>query len=85
METVHQEIYIPKREGRAVEVRKGQVLRVVTSEGKQVGDMAVFNLRDPREAFSGPSTAARRGTRRASRLAHRSGRTCRRATTACRC
>ncbi len=58
MEPVQQEIYIPKREGRAVEVHQGQLLRVTTSEGKQVGDMAVFNLHDPREAFSGPSTAA---------------------------
>ncbi len=70
MEPVQQEIYIPKREGRAVEVHKGQLLRVITSEGKQVGDMAVFNLHDPREAFSGPSTAAMndRSFRRADRL-----------------
>ena len=59
--SVVSEMVIPKREGRAVEVRAGQVLRVTAVEGKQVADMALFNLHDPRESYSGPSTAASNG------------------------
>jgi len=42
---------IPAREGRAVEVMKGQILRIHLVEDKQVGDCAFFNLHDHREAF----------------------------------
>ena len=42
---------IPARTGRAVEVMKGQVLRIHLVEDKQVGDCAFFNLHERREAF----------------------------------
>ena len=42
---------IPARHGRAVEVMRGQILRVHLVEDKQVGDCAFFNLHDRREAF----------------------------------
>ena len=43
---------IPKCEGRAFEVRRGQVFRVIAVDGKQVGDMHMFNLHNPKEQFS---------------------------------
>lgn len=52
------ELVIPKREGRSLQLQRGQVLRVIAWEGKQVADIAVFNLHDLRETYSGPSTAA---------------------------
>ena len=42
---------IPARTGRAVEVMKGQILRIHLVEDKQVGDCAFFNLHDHREVF----------------------------------
>ena len=45
------EIIIPACHGRALEIRKGQVLRIELTEGKQVGDCAFFNLHDFREWF----------------------------------
>ncbi len=46
------ELIIPKCEGRAFEVMRGQVLRVIAIEGKQVGDMTALNLRDFKEQFN---------------------------------
>ena len=43
---------MPPKSGLAVEVRKGQHFRVTDLEGKQVVDMAVFNLANPREKLS---------------------------------
>jgi len=43
---------VPPKTGLAVEVRKGQRLRITDLEGKQVVDMAVFNLDNPREKLS---------------------------------
>lgn len=40
---------IPVRSGRAWEVRAGQVCRVLTLEGPQVGDLNLWNLHNPRE------------------------------------
>ena len=51
------ELVIPKCEGRAFEVLKGQVLRVIAAEGKQVADLTALNLRDFRETFSSHITA----------------------------
>jgi uncharacterized protein YcgI (DUF1989 family) len=43
---------MPPKSGLAVVVRAGQHLRVIDLEGKQVVDMAVFNLDNPREKLS---------------------------------
>ncbi len=50
------EFLIPKAEARAFEVLKGQILRVIEIEGKQVGDMTVLNLHDLRERLSSART-----------------------------
>ncbi len=42
---------IPIRSGRAWEVRAGQIVRIVTVDGPQVGDFNVWNLHNPRERF----------------------------------
>lgn len=55
------ELTIPKREGRAVEVRQGQTLRIVAHEGKQVADLYAVGLRDYREKFSALLTAGMNG------------------------
>jgi uncharacterized protein YcgI (DUF1989 family) len=43
---------MPGKSGLAVEVKKGQYLRVIDLEGKQVCDMAVFNKDNVREKLS---------------------------------
>jgi uncharacterized protein YcgI (DUF1989 family) len=43
---------IPPKTGLAVELRKGQRLRVIDLEGKQVVDMCVFNRANPHEKLS---------------------------------
>jgi uncharacterized protein YcgI (DUF1989 family) len=43
---------MPPKTGLAVVVKKGQHLRVIDIEGKQVVDMAVFNEDNPREKLS---------------------------------
>ncbi len=43
---------MPPESGLAVVVKKGQTLRVIDLEGKQVVDMAVFNEKNPREKLS---------------------------------
>ena len=40
---------------------KGQVLRVISPEGQQVGDMAAFGLQDHREKFSSRLTCTVNG------------------------
>jgi uncharacterized protein YcgI (DUF1989 family) len=44
-------IEIPIRDGRAVEVPAGHVLRIVAPHGPQVGDLNLWNRHDPRERF----------------------------------
>jgi uncharacterized protein YcgI (DUF1989 family) len=51
VETTFDEVVSPKT-GLALEVMKGEHLRVTEIEGKQVVDMAVFNLHDHREKLS---------------------------------
>ena len=46
-----QDFIIPARHGRAVEVSKGQILRIHLVEDKQVGDCVFFNARDYKEVF----------------------------------
>ena len=48
---VIQDLIIPAKEGRAVEVKKGQVLRIYVVEAPQVGDCAFFNAHDYKETF----------------------------------
>ncbi|MEE8447996.1 MAG: urea carboxylase-associated family protein [Thermodesulfobacteriota bacterium] len=55
------ELVITKGEGRAFEVMKGQVFRVIDLEGRQVGDMTLLSLRDFREKFSSQVTVATNG------------------------
>ena len=43
---------LPPKTGLAVEVKRGQHLRIIDLEGKQVVDMAVFNAHNPREKLS---------------------------------
>ncbi len=46
-----QDFVIPARHGCAVEVAKGQILRIHLVEDKQVGDCVFFNADDHREMF----------------------------------
>jgi uncharacterized protein YcgI (DUF1989 family) len=46
------ESLIPRMEGRAFEMRTGQVLRLVAVEGKQVGDLTAWNLNDHDEQMN---------------------------------
>jgi hypothetical protein len=70
------EFIIPKKSGRAFEVRKGQILRVVAVEGPQVADLNAFNLHDLREHFSAARTRSVGGlyVREATRLYSNPGR-----------
>ncbi len=40
---VKEKVFIPPYEGRGVRVKKGQFLKIVDVEGKQVGDFICFN------------------------------------------
>ena len=51
MKLIHQQT-IPPKNGLAVEVKRRQHVRIIDLEGKQVVDMAVFNLHNPREKLS---------------------------------
>src|SRR5215813_8952719 len=49
-------VEIPARHGAAVEVSRGQVLRVIDVDGEQVGDLVCFNRHDLGEAYSPQNT-----------------------------
>lgn len=49
-------IEIPARHGAALEVRRGQALRVIDVEGQQVGDLVCFNRDDLTERYSPQNT-----------------------------
>jgi uncharacterized protein YcgI (DUF1989 family) len=49
-------VEIPARHGAAIEVARGQVLRVVDVEGQQVGDLVCFNREDFGERYSPQNT-----------------------------
>ena len=49
-------VEIPARHGAALDVRRGQVLRVVDVEGQQVGDFVCFNRDDLMERYSPQNT-----------------------------
>jgi uncharacterized protein YcgI (DUF1989 family) len=55
---------IPGKSGLAVEVEEGQYLRVIDVEGKQVCDMALFNLDNLREKLSTSYSRTRYDVRR---------------------
>lgn len=42
---------LPIRSGRAWTVTKGQICRLTTPEGPQVGDLNIWSLHNPRERF----------------------------------
>ncbi len=50
--TIIREQVIPPKEYLGLELRKGQLLRIIDMEGKQVPDMVCFNLKDPTEKQS---------------------------------
>lgn len=50
--TIASELVIPKTEGRAFELLKGQTLRIIAHQGRQVADLFCVNLHDKREKFS---------------------------------
>jgi uncharacterized protein len=54
--TVLSVVEIPARHGAAIEVARGQVLRVVDVEGQQVGDLVCFNRNDLTERYSPQNT-----------------------------
>jgi uncharacterized protein len=47
-----EEVIVPAREARTIEVKKGQILEVVDLEGQQVGDLAAWMSADPEEYLS---------------------------------
>ena len=55
------QLIIPRCEGRAFELQRGQTLRVIAVEGKQVGDMTLLNLTDFRERLNIPITSSSNG------------------------
>jgi uncharacterized protein YcgI (DUF1989 family) len=49
-------VEIPARHGAAIEVARGQVLRVIDVDGQQVGDLVCFNRHDLTERYSPQNT-----------------------------
>jgi uncharacterized protein YcgI (DUF1989 family) len=49
-------VHIPKQSGRAVRLRRGEVLRVIDPEGEQVADLVAFADPDRSEVFSAAQT-----------------------------
>ena len=49
--TLVAEIIVPPRDGRAFRVNKGQIFRIVSSEGPQVGDLNLWNVDNLSERF----------------------------------
>ena len=45
------QLTVPPNEGRGFLVEKGQTFRVVEQEGPQIGDIGLWNVHDPKEAF----------------------------------
>jgi len=50
------QVYIPPRSGRAIDLLKGQRLKVVDIQGQQVGDLFAFNRTEPLEFISPSDT-----------------------------
>ena len=45
-------VTLPPQTGASVTLQRGDILRIGTTEGRQVADLALFTLADPRDAFS---------------------------------
>lgn len=56
------ETLVPPRDGRAFEVKAGQLFRITSVEGPQVGDFNLWNAHDLRERFFSGKTRALHGT-----------------------
>ncbi|KAJ3967996.1 hypothetical protein EV361DRAFT_927936 [Lentinula raphanica] len=50
---------LPIRSGKAWEMQKGDICRIVAVEGAQVGDLNIWSLHNPRERFWASRTIAR--------------------------
>ncbi|KAF1947559.1 hypothetical protein EJ02DRAFT_365139 [Clathrospora elynae] len=57
-----QDFVIPPRSGRAWKVGQGQIWRLSTPEGPQVGDLNIWNQHDPRERFWAARTRQLQGS-----------------------
>ena len=53
---------VPPRSGRAWNVPAGVIFRLSTPEGPQVGDLNVWNAKDPRERFWAARTRQLQGS-----------------------
>ena len=53
-----EEVTVPAREARTIEVKRGQLLQVVDLEGQQVGDLAAWRSADPTEYLSPSHTVS---------------------------
>ncbi len=58
MNQIHEHV-MPPKSGHAIEVKKGQHLRITDLEGKQVVDVAVFNADNHREKLSTSNSRTR--------------------------
>lgn len=58
MSELIEEVMVPAREARTVDVKAGQVLEVVDLEGQQVGDLAAWRSGDPSEYLSPSHTVS---------------------------
>jgi len=56
------ECVVPAREARTFTVEAGQIFRITSIEGPQVGDLNLHNLHDPRERFYSGKARALHGT-----------------------
>lgn len=56
IDTQHKTIEVPGYQGRAVEVRAGDMVRITDVEGCQIGDLFLIAQDDPREIFSAART-----------------------------
>src|SRR6516164_3612926 len=55
---VIEEIIVPARYGRGIQVKAGQLLDVIDLEGQQVGDLVAWRLDDPSEYMSPTHTVS---------------------------
>lgn len=58
MSELVEEVIVPAREARLIDVKKGKVLEVVDLEGRQVGDLAAWMASDPAEYLSPSHTVS---------------------------
>jgi uncharacterized protein YcgI (DUF1989 family) len=56
------QVIVPPRDARSFHVPAGQIFRISSINGPQVGDLNLFNAHDPRERFFSGKTRALHGT-----------------------